>query len=595
MTVSTRAAAGREIRLDLEATEPISELLVTPPTEVVRLRVLVEGEPLAELELPVCDGRVDAGVLADAAADELAWTLLGRFFERTLYPKLEVLREDGGWAVWRREVRLGAVDEPEPSARAWHDRLGWALFLQEIWGRPEWPEAWFYEPPDDAADSAPVLVAEGSWLEVEVSEALPALDGEGPDLDLELAVGGVSIGRLAVPPRLGPAPLRARLTTAAGFELCRTAVREGLLGSRLDGPPLRARLAAAAQVARAARVPSLIAPSGFSLAPGWKRSAGRAFAGDAGMIVGRRGIGALGTAASRRWSLPSEAAADARIAARSGGEPVIDRPPVVGSGRLPVVYVPDLLWRPPVRAGEGAPPEPAAETVTDRLPILLYHRVAPEGAPEMARYRVTPEAFEGQLRHLRDEGYRAVGLLEWAEAIARRRPLPGRCVALTFDDGYRDFLEHAHPLLLRYGLGATMFVVAGRIGGVNRWDSELGEELPLLGWADLRKLKAEGIEIGSHAWTHRALAGLPNGEVAREALRSRSVLERELGVPVAAFSYPYGLSDGAVRHLVAASGYLVGVDSKGGRSPLTSSPLNLPRIEVEGTDDLETFVRKLEG
>jgi peptidoglycan/xylan/chitin deacetylase (PgdA/CDA1 family) len=230
------------------------------------------------------------------------------------------------------------------------------------------------------------------------------------------------------------------------------------------------------------------------------------------------------------------------------------------------------------------------------LPILLYHRVAPDGAPEMARYRVTPEAFEEQLRHLRDAEFRPVGLLEWAEAIARRQPLPGRRVALTFDDGYRDFLEHALPLLQRYGFGATMFVVGGRIGGVNRWDSAYGEELPLLGWGDLRKLRAEGIDIGSHAWTHRVMTGLPNGEVAREALRSRSVLERELGLPIAAFSYPFGMSDGAVRHLVAASGYLVGVDSKGGRSPLSgaaSSPLNLPRIEIEGTDDLETFVRKL--
>jgi peptidoglycan/xylan/chitin deacetylase (PgdA/CDA1 family)/2-polyprenyl-3-methyl-5-hydroxy-6-metoxy-1,4-benzoquinol methylase len=239
--------------------------------------------------------------------------------------------------------------------------------------------------------------------------------------------------------------------------------------------------------------------------------------------------------------------------------------------------------------------EEGARAATDRLPILLYHRVNPAGSPTTARYRVSPEAFEDQLRYLKDAGFHGVSLDEWAEAMAARRPLPGRAVAITFDDGYQDFLAWAWPALRRYGFSATMFLVAERIGGTNQWDAGYGEELPLLTWPSIRRLRGEGLELGSHALTHRALTALPNAQVARAVARSKLILEKGLGTPVTAFAYPWGMSDGAVRHFVGACGYRMALDSKGGRSPLHGNPLNVPRIEVEGSDDLEAFVAKLEG
>jgi SAM-dependent methyltransferase len=76
----------------------------------------------------------------------------------------------------------------------------------------------------------------------------------------------------------------------------------------------------------------------------------------------------------------------------------------------------------------------ATENATD-IPILMYHSVADDGPPELAPYRISPRAFREQLRYLRRHGYYSTTVEEWTACIAARRPLPGRPVILTFDDG----------------------------------------------------------------------------------------------------------------------------------------------------------------
>jgi peptidoglycan/xylan/chitin deacetylase (PgdA/CDA1 family) len=235
----------------------------------------------------------------------------------------------------------------------------------------------------------------------------------------------------------------------------------------------------------------------------------------------------------------------------------------------------------------------ARKIVTERLPILMYHRVTSEGAAETARYRVSPGAFEEQLRYLHDSGYRSATLSEWRGSMQARRPLPGRRILLTFDDGYRDFYTEAWPLLERYGFSAIVFLVTGDVGRANRWDATYGDDVPLLTWDEVRRLRDAGVELGSHTATHAHLTALSNADVAREAASSRAVLERELGTTIEAFAYPYGDTDPVVQHLVGACGYVYGLTCRAGPSRYEDSLLALPRIEVEGTDDFADFVRRL--
>jgi peptidoglycan/xylan/chitin deacetylase (PgdA/CDA1 family)/glycosyltransferase involved in cell wall biosynthesis len=232
---------------------------------------------------------------------------------------------------------------------------------------------------------------------------------------------------------------------------------------------------------------------------------------------------------------------------------------------------------------------------TFQLPILMYHHVAPTGSPKFTRWRVTPEAFEDQLRCLQDAGAYSITLEGWRTAMIAKTPLPGKPVLITFDDGYLDFATYAWPLLKRYGFSATVFIVADFVGKTNRWDSifDYGEDLPLLNWKQIEQLHAEGVEFGSHTLSHRPLTSLSVAEIIREGSQSRAIMERELGIPITTFAYPYGDLDPLVQYLIGTCGYDVAVSCCPGYSSFQDPLLRLSRIEIEGTDSLQEFKNKL--
>lgn len=232
-----------------------------------------------------------------------------------------------------------------------------------------------------------------------------------------------------------------------------------------------------------------------------------------------------------------------------------------------------------------------ASLSTDRLPILMYHSVKPtERDDPLGEFSVSPEAFEEQIKYLREAGYYSVSLEEWRIAMEAGRPLPGLAVLLTFDDGYMNFSQFAWPILKKYGFTATVFLVAGYIGDSNRWDEAFGIPSPLLGWNEIRALAEEGVEFGSHSFTHPRLTSLAPEEIVREAARSRTVLAEKLGKSIYSFAYPYGDEDGIVRHLIGACGYTSGLSTRQGLSRLYDPLLALPRITVKGGYSFEEFV-----
>ncbi len=94
--------------------------------------------------------------------------------------------------------------------------------------------------------------------------------------------------------------------------------------------------------------------------------------------------------------------------------------------------------------------------------ILIYHRVDKDPVDPW-RLCVSPENFARHLEVIRAMGFQTVRVSEMADALRARR-LPRRTIAVTFDDGYRDNLEAARPILERYDMPATHFATAGYIG-----------------------------------------------------------------------------------------------------------------------------------
>jgi glycosyltransferase involved in cell wall biosynthesis/peptidoglycan/xylan/chitin deacetylase (PgdA/CDA1 family) len=226
------------------------------------------------------------------------------------------------------------------------------------------------------------------------------------------------------------------------------------------------------------------------------------------------------------------------------------------------------------------------------LPILMYHRIAPEGPERRRRQRVTPDAFEAQLGYLRDCGFTSISLDQWQRYTARLGSLPTRPVLLTFDDGFADFAEHAYPRLRRFGFGALVMLVTGSVGRWNTWDSG-GASERLLDWDDVRRLAAEGIQFGAHSETHPRLTGLPPTHQFREAIAAGTAVRDALGSPADAFAYPYGDEDAVTRHIVGAAGFTFGLTTEMRRAARWDSLLALPRIEVSGLATLDEFIASL--
>jgi peptidoglycan/xylan/chitin deacetylase (PgdA/CDA1 family) len=188
----------------------------------------------------------------------------------------------------------------------------------------------------------------------------------------------------------------------------------------------------------------------------------------------------------------------------------------------------------------------------DSMPvILMYHSIAPY---DQDPYQVTvsPARFEQQMRWLRRRGLRGASVQEVLDA--RASGCGSGLVGLTFDDGYADFAEYALPVLKRYGFSATVYVIAGRMGGDNEWDPE-GPRKPLLTPEQVRQVADAGIEIGSHGLRHVSLPKAPEGALAAEIDGSRRALQDVSGQDVPGFCYPYGDIDAAVVEGVRAAGY----------------------------------------
>jgi len=230
------------------------------------------------------------------------------------------------------------------------------------------------------------------------------------------------------------------------------------------------------------------------------------------------------------------------------------------------------------------------------LRILTYHRVNDRHSDD--RMTVHPVAFERQMEHVVASG-RPVLPLDAAAARLRGEgsPLPSGALCLTFDDGYRDNLEFAAPVLERFGLVATVFLVTGRMGArspIDRYDA-CCEHDAALSWDEARELRGRGHHLGGHGRSHRELASLDATTVREEVFGCREDLLGGLGEAPTMFCYPRGSEDPAVRRIVAEAGFRTAVTVYPGTNRPGCDSLLLRRTEVSGMDDHEDFRLKLEG
>lgn len=171
--------------------------------------------------------------------------------------------------------------------------------------------------------------------------------------------------------------------------------------------------------------------------------------------------------------------------------------------------------------------------------ILTYHSIDPSGSV----ISVDSGTFRRQMHWLSKSGTRVLSLRDLPAA-------DGRAIAITFDDGFSNFADVALPVLEELRFPATLFVVTGRVGTTNDWESPAGgariPSLRLLDWSGVARVAERGIEVGAHGRRHLDLATAAASEVSDEISGAASDIARETGNQPAAFAFPYGEWNAAV-------------------------------------------------
>ena len=210
-------------------------------------------------------------------------------------------------------------------------------------------------------------------------------------------------------------------------------------------------------------------------------------------------------------------------------------------------------------------PLPAAED-DEKVLVLNYHMVN----RMFISLAIDPEDFDWQMKYLVDHGYHTISPDELYAFLEGKGTLPDRPVLITFDDGYVDNYTNAYPILKKYNLKATIFIVTGFVS----------ERKGYLTWDQLREMEQHGITAQSHTVTHAPLPELSDERIREELIVSKQQAEAELGHPIEFIAYPTGAHDLHIVGIAKKAGYKGGFTVKYGNVDRSSNVYAMERVPV---------------
>jgi len=234
----------------------------------------------------------------------------------------------------------------------------------------------------------------------------------------------------------------------------------------------------------------------------------------------------------------------------------------------------------------AAPPEPPAGGGGPTLvPILMYHyiRLVDAGLDPMGyNLSITPDDFAQQMAWLQSQGYTSVSMATAQGCMSGAIACPPRPIALTFDDGYEDAYSTALPIMQRYGMRGTFYIVNNFVG-----------QPGYMTWEQLAAMRDAGMELGAHTVSHLNLTTLDQATAAFEIGQSKAELDSRLGISVTSFCYPAGFYDANIEAQVQAAGFTNATTTRWDGD--YSDVLALPRRRVAGGTGIDSFVGLVAG
>lgn len=222
--------------------------------------------------------------------------------------------------------------------------------------------------------------------------------------------------------------------------------------------------------------------------------------------------------------------------------------------------------------------------------VLVYHGVNDlDDADDPVRLVLSPTLLASQVRWLLGRRYRFLTAEELLAETSGGAP-PPRTAVLTFDDGWRDAVTVAAPLLTALGVRATFYVNPGRWGGQH--PDVIGTGGRLLDESEAHALLRAGMELGAHTMTHPDLRLLDDDTLRWELVESRAAVQRVTGRACRTFAYPYGLFDERVEAAVREAGYELAFAWQPG---VWGRPLAAPRLPAPPRAGARRLALKLHG
>ena len=257
--------------------------------------------------------------------------------------------------------------------------------------------------------------------------------------------------------------------------------------------------------------------------------------------------------------------------------------------------------------------EPMAHAeYTANIPILMYHHIDENVTSDMV---VTPTTFAAHMRALYENGFNTVTLRQLVDFVDYGIPLPERPVVITFDDGYLSVYQYAFPVLARYGLTATSFVIGEAVGTSTYKDTDYAT-IPKFSYEQARTM-AGVMSIQSHTYdmhqwplfeVGRARENIliwPGEDEAEyieilraDHLRISADIYTETGEAVFAVAFPYGVYDTLSQAVLVDMGVRVTLGVRHASNTiimgLPQSLLSLNRFTIADHTEISTLLALIE-
>jgi peptidoglycan/xylan/chitin deacetylase (PgdA/CDA1 family) len=230
------------------------------------------------------------------------------------------------------------------------------------------------------------------------------------------------------------------------------------------------------------------------------------------------------------------------------------------------------------------------------FPVLMYHKIPENEIKSQHKIFVTKHNFRKHLEYFKRKGFTTLTFSELAlyrKGEISFKSFPKKPLVLTFDDGYRDNLVNASPLLKEFGYKAQLFLLADKTINHNNWDKSSDEPAhEIIFGAERQSWKESAFEIGSHGFSHKKLTSFSETEALTELTESKKLLEEEFKQQINVFAFTYGITTENSRELARRGGYDYAVNTDTGGLLLEEDPYAIFRVNIFPNENSWSLFKK---